>query len=209
MVDGVKSKKNRFIVLNLIVQIFLMVLITLIIYLDAVIFRHGTSEFSFTQFSQEGLLFVSAVIFFTLSKNKPESRGFLVLVGGFFTVLLIREIDVLFDQVRHGLWVYPAIVVTLITLIYARKRPETVSGPLVYYLQTYPFAYITIGLMIVLVFSRLFGSGIIWKVVMANEYSYDYKSLVQEGIELLGYTFIFYGSVLLWTRRTIMFVNNK
>jgi hypothetical protein len=209
MVDGIKSKKISFIILNLIVQIFLVVLITLIIYLDAVIFGHGASEFSFTQFSQEGLLFVSAVIFFALSKNQPESRGFLVLCGGFFTVLLIRELDVLFDQIRHGLWIYPAIVAILVTLIYARKRPETVSGPLVYYLQTYPFAYITIGLMIVVVFSRIFGSGIIWKVVMANEYSFKLKSIVQEGVELLGYAFIFYGSVLLWIRRTILFVKNK
>jgi len=179
-----------------------MISIALIIYADAVIFDHGVSEDSLTELSQEGLLFVSVIIFFALSKNQPESRGFLVLCGGVFTVLLIREIDFLFDQIRHGLWIYPAIVVILVTLIYARKRSETVSGPLVYYLQTYPFAYITIGLMIVLVFSRIFGSGIIWKAVMANEYSYDYKSIVQEGVELLGYAFIFYGSVLLWIRRT-------
>lgn len=179
-----------------------MVLITLIIYLDAVILGHGASEFSFTQFTQEGLLFVSAVIFFALMKNEPESRGFLILCGGFLTVLLIREIDVLFDQIRHGLWVYPAIAVILVTLVYARKSSGTVSGPLVYYLQTYPFAYIIIGLMIVTVFSRIFGSGVIWKVVMANDYSYEFKSIVQEGAELLGYAFLFYGSVLLWIRRT-------
>lgn len=188
--------------MNLIIQLFLMVLITLIIYLDAVILGHGASEFSFTQFTQEGLLFVSAVIFFALMKNEPESRGFLILCGGFLTVLLIREIDVLFDQIRHGLWVYPAIAVILVTLVYARKSSGTVSGPLVYYLQTYPFAYIIIGLMIVTVFSRIFGSGVIWKVVMANDYSYDFKSIVQEGVELLGYAFLFYGSVLLWIRRT-------
>lgn len=181
-----------------------MISIASIIYVDTVIFDHGVSEYSLTEFTQEGLIFVSVIIFFALSKNQPESRGFLVLCGGFFSVMLIRELDGFFDQIKHGFWVYPAIVVTLITLIYARKSPGTVSSPLVYYFQTSPFAYIIIGLMIVILFSRIFGSGIIWRVVMADNYTTDYKNIIQEGVELLGYVFVFYGSVMLWIRRTVL-----
>ena len=183
-----------------------MILIALIIYADTVIFDHGVSEFSLTQFLQEGLVFLSLIVFFALSRNQPESRGFLVLCAGFFSVILIRELDFAFDQINQGFWVYPAIVVTLITLIYARKSPGTVSGPLVYYLQTTPFAYITIGLMIVILFSRIFGSGVIWRVVMADDYAAAYKAIIQEGVELLGYVFVFYGSVLLWIKRNVLLV---
>ena len=181
-----------------------MISIVLIIYIDTVIFDHGVSELSLTEITQEGLIFVSAIIFFALSKNQPESRGFLVLCGGFFTVMLIRELDGFFDEIKHGFWVYPAIVVTLITLIYAHKSPGTVSGPLVHYFQTSPFVYITIGLMIAIFFSRIFGSSIIWRVVMGDNYMTGYKAIIQEGVELLGYAFVFYGSVMLWIRRTAL-----
>lgn len=181
-----------------------MISIVLIIYVDTVIFDNGVSEYSLTEFTQEGLIFVSVIIFFALSKNQPESRGFLVLCGGFFSVMLIRELDGFFDEIKHGFWVYPAIVVTLITLIYAHKSPETVSGPLVHYFQTPPFVYITIGLMITIFFSRIFGSGIIWGVVMGDNYMTGYKAIIQEGVELLGYVFVFYGSVMLWIRRAVL-----
>ena len=101
-----------------------------------------------------------------MSKFQAESRGFLVLCGGVGSVILIRELDAVFDQITHGFWVYPAIVVALIILIYVRKSPGTVSRSVAYYFQTFPFAYIIIGLMTVLFFSRIFGSSIIWKVVM-------------------------------------------
>lgn len=198
------SNKLSFVILSITVQSLLMISIALIIYVDTVIFHHGVSEYSLTEFTQEGLVFVTVIIFFALSKNQAESRGFLVLCGGFFSVLLIRELDAVFDQIKHGFWVYPAIVVTLITLIYARKSPGTVSGPLVYYFQTSPFAYIIIGLMIVILFSRIFGSGIIWRVVMADNYTTVYKGIIQEGVELLGYVIVFYGSVMLWIRRTVL-----
>ena len=97
-------------------------------------------------------------------------------------------------------------MVNLINLIYARKFPGTVSGPLVYYFQTSPFAYITIGLMIVLLFSRIFGSGFVWREIMADNYATVYKAIIQEGVELLGYTFIFYRSILFWIRSTVLLV---
>lgn len=198
------SNKLSFVILSITVQSLFMISIVLIIYVDTVIFDHGVSEYSLTEFTQEGLIFVSVIIFFALSKNQPESRGFLVLCGGFFSVMLIRELDGFFDEIKHGFWVYPAIVVTLITLIYAHKSPGTVSGPLVHYFQTSPFVYITIGLLIVIFFSRIFGSSIIWRVVMGDNYMAGYKAIIQEGVELLGYVFVFYGSVMLWISRTAL-----
>ncbi len=191
------------VILDLVILSFLVISTALIIYVDAVIIGFGHSEHSLTEFSQEGLIFLSAIIFFVLSRTETASRGFLCLCAGFFTVLLIRELDAYFDQIKSGFWVYPAILVTAITLGYIRKFPGTVLRPMAFYLQENPFAFITIGLMIVLLFSRIFGSGIIWEVVMDENYSSQYKAIIQEGVELLGYVFIFYGSVLSWVRRTV------
>lgn len=39
---------------------------------------------------------------------------------------------------------------------------------------------------------------------MADNYTTGYKNIIQEGVELLGYVFVFYGSVMLWIRRTVL-----
>jgi hypothetical protein len=69
---------------------------------------------------------------------------------------------------------------------------------MVAYLGSKSWIYVTIGLLIVLVLSRLFGSGwLIWNAVMGEGYRAEYKAIIQEGLELFGYIFIFYGSWLL------------
>ena len=76
------------------------------------------------------------------------------------------------------------------------------------YLDSKSWIYVTIGLLTVLVLSRLFGSGwLIWNAVMGEGYRAECKAIIQEGLELFGYIFIFYGSWLLperhWHRRSL------
>jgi hypothetical protein len=47
----------------------------------------------------------------------------------------------------------------------------------------------------VLVFSRVFGTGSLWRAIMLDEYQNLYKSVIQEGLELFGYLLIAYGTV--------------
>ena len=60
------------------------------------------------------------------------------------------------------------------------------------------FVYISLGLILILIFSRTFGSGHLWEHVMGDDYTMVYKTVIQEGIELLGYIFVLYGSILVW-----------
>lgn len=45
-----------------------------------------------------------------------------------------------------------------------------------------------------MIFSRIFGSGTLWKDVMNDDYHHIYKTIIQEGLELFGYVFLFIGS---------------
>jgi hypothetical protein len=70
------------------------------------------------------------------------------------------------------------------------------------FVDTKPYFYTMVGLIFVLVFSRVFGSRtLLWGPAMGPEYSGTFRNILQEGLELLGYVFIAYGSgLLLWNK---------
>ena len=61
---------------------------------------------------------------------------------------------------------------------------------------TKSFTCVAVGLLITILFSRLFGTGQLWQAVMGEDYRSLYKSIIQEGLELLGYVLICFG----WAR---------
>jgi hypothetical protein len=73
-----------------------------------------------------------------------------------------------------------------------------VKKPMLDHMDSKNFVHITLGLILILIFSRIFGSGQLWRDIMGDDYSIIYKTVIQEGIELLGYIFVLYGSILVW-----------
>ncbi|MGD9265112.1 MAG: hypothetical protein PVJ71_04965 [Lysobacterales bacterium] len=173
----------------------LMVAVPLVVALDVMAFKHGVQEISATEFAQEGLLLLSAVLLALTARARPDARGFLVLVAGFFSVMLIREADMFFDFISQGFWVYPALAVSVGVIAYASRQRGTVIPPIPGLVASKWFAYLAIGLLLVLVFSRAFGTGQLWSEVMGEDYRRIYKSVIQEGIELLGYVLVFFGAL--------------
>ncbi len=164
--------------------------------LDTGLFSDGVSETSITELSQEALLLSSAVLFWVLSARRPFGRGFYTLVAGFFSCLFIREQDAVFDQISHGFWIYPASLTALITLLIATFQRKTIMPAMAAATHSVPFTHILIGLAILLFFSRVLGTGSVWELVLPSPHDSLVKNMVQEGLELLGYILIFYGTLL-------------
>lgn len=166
--------------------------------IDLRYFRNEVGEFSVTEIVQTVLLLTSVIVFWSAARQRPQSRGFLILVAGFLSCMLIREQDSWLDYVFHGFWFWPAIFVAGASITYACMLcRQTVLGPMSAFIDTKPYFYLVFGLLVVLVFSRLFGSGaLLWKHAMMADYSSTYKSAVQEGLELFGYVFVAFGSIL-------------
>jgi hypothetical protein len=172
--------------------------VPLIVYVDCRILRNEVSELSLTEISQESLLFFSAILFFIEAYRRPASRCFFLLVGGFFTCMLIRELDDLFDMIQPGFWVNPAVITVIAVTTFAAFHRETILPAAADFAKTKSFIYLIVGLSVVMVFSRIFGSGkLLWIAVMGSDYKSMYKNVIQEGLELFGYGFIYYGSQLL------------
>jgi hypothetical protein len=182
--------------------VVLTVAVPLMVAVDVLWLEHGIKEKSVTELAQKGLLLLSALLIGLSARRHTESRGFLVLVAGLFAAMFIREADVYFDMVAQGSWLYPALAVSLLAIVYASRQRGTVIAPLIGNLQTKSFNYIMIGLILVVLFSRLFGTGQLWREVMGEDYRNLYKSMIQEGLELLGYVLICFGSVRLYLRKS-------
>lgn len=174
-----------------------------LVYIDVVVFGHGVGESSVTEITQEILLLMTVLIYWYGAWRHPNSRGFLMLVAGFFSCAFIRELDSIFDAVWHGFWFWPTLMVALTTISYVLLRcRSSVIGPMSNVIGTRPYFYIIIGLVTLLVFSRTFGSGdLLWKDLMGVAYKHSFKSALQEGFELFGYLQIAYGSGVFFFKR--------
>ncbi|WP_146010761.1 hypothetical protein [Halomonas heilongjiangensis] len=167
-------------------------------YVDAIVYAPDRAELSLTQTTQHLLILITAAIIWFHAWKSPAQRGFLVLMAGFFTCMLVRELDGFLDAVFHGFWLYPALVVAFSSIAYAAIFCRgTVLQPMAEFSETKAAIYIFFGLITLLVFSRGFGSGsLIWRDIMGEYYRHEFKRTLQEGLELYGYIFLFYGSFL-------------
>lgn len=185
-------------------EFFFLALFSLIVpgfvFIDAVIIGNGVGESSITELTQETLLLVSAICFGYAAWRNENCRGFFVLVAGFFSCLLVRELDSVFDNYRHGFWFWPALLVALSSITYVMICcRDSVLGSMADFVDSRPYFFIVFGLVIVLFFSRVFGSGeILWKHLMTSDYDNLYKRALQEGLELFGYIHVAYGSLLIF-----------
>ena len=82
-----------------------LVLMVAPVYIDVAWMNDALHETSFTEATQEALLAIVAILFFMAARQRPDQRGALTLVGGFYMCMLIRELDFLFDMIHHGSWV--------------------------------------------------------------------------------------------------------
>ena len=157
-----------------------------------------SGEFSRTEVMQETLLLIAALSFWLLAVKRADIRGFVVLAAGFYSVMLIREMDAFLDPIQHGFWKYPALLVAFgsigYTLLAARDR---VVQPMAAFFSTKAYFLMAIGLVTLLFFSRTIGSGkLVWDSLLGSAFTNDFKNALQEGIELYGYLLIAYASVL-------------
>ncbi|MDC3260584.1 hypothetical protein OAU59_01620 [Winogradskyella sp.] len=190
--------KNIFIyILELLILILLMIVPPLFVWIDFTILKTNLSEYSLTEFTQEFLILASFIILFFKTYKNRENRGFLILPVGLFLVMFIREGDYYWDKIMNGLWTILAVSTFLISVYIAYRQRQTIIPTLSTYWNTRGFGYLIVGLLIVLLFSRIFGTGDLWRAILKENYIGYYKTAIQEGLELLGYLIIFYGVILM------------
>lgn len=159
----------------------------LMVWLDIAVFHTDILEMSFTEITQELMLFACAILFW-YARPGDQRTGLNYLTAGFFGCLLMRELDGLFDPVSHSAWCWPFMMVAIWAVFNALKasaRAQTAAA-LESFFSSPAFATISTGFA-VLLFSRVFGMGSFWHSVLGAGYERLAKTTVEEGIELLSY----------------------
>lgn len=159
----------------------------LCLHIDVNIFRNGISEYSLTEIVQESILAVIIFIHLMRAINSSKMRLCNVLIAGFFTAMLIRELDAVFDLISHGSWVWFALAVSFATLLYVLRHPRQILAELAEYIENPSYGLMISGLLAILVFSRVFGMSILWQSILQEGYVREVKNMVEEGSELFGY----------------------
>lgn len=172
------------------------------IYIDVNWMNDAMHETSLTETLQEVMLASIAAMFFLSSRRRAAQRGALILIGGFYSCMLIRELDFVFDVVEHGSWVWFALATAAASLALALRAPRGTLEGLVAFVTHRSWLMTASGLLIVLVFSRLFGMHQLWQHLMLDGYNRVVKNIAEEGTELLGYSICWLASVrYLWQTR--------
>ncbi|PHM29134.1 hypothetical protein Xbud_00579 [Xenorhabdus budapestensis] len=157
------------------------------LFLDVNYLHNRVSEGSLTETFQELSLFIIASLLFHEAVHNLKLRASLILIAGFFSCLLIRELDACFDKIFHGAWSWFAIPLAVVCIVYACTQRQKPLVGLVYFTRHQSYGMMVCGLLCVLVFSRLFGMGALWQGLMDEHFNRTVKNMVEEGCEMLGY----------------------
>ncbi|ANQ23531.1 hypothetical protein BA893_17970 [Vibrio natriegens] len=176
--------------LSALMMVAISIIVNLSIRLDYVVLDSSLGELSITESLQLVMLAIASWSFFSLSKHTPELKHAAILISGFFAVLMIREMDYWMDMIHHGSWVFPALTVTALACAKAYQGGKGSVNEMARILKN-PHMKLLIGsVVLLLVFSRLYGMGSFWRHVMDESYVRDVKNISEEGIELLCYSLI-------------------
>lgn len=159
----------------------------LMLFVDVFWFHDGVKETSFTEISQELILALIVSLHMFMARRRDSMSHCGVLIAAFFTCMFIREMDFLFDELSHGSWVWFALGVAVLSIVYCLLKPALTVNQLVKVMSYPSFGMMLSGILSILVFSRIFGMGMLWDGLMIDGYNRLVKNMVEEGTELFGY----------------------
>lgn len=169
--------------------------VPLAIVLDSTVLSNGVGDNGVTETLQGAMLGLIILSYGMGMRHHHDMRGYAIAAMTFFAVLLVREQDAVLDAVSHGFWVYPAALIAVLGAIGAFSNRATLRVPFKRHLFSREAAFMLMGLVLLVVFSRIFGTGRVWESMMGDNYVRTVKNAVQEGIELMAYVIMAFGAV--------------
>lgn len=174
---------------------FMVTLPPLLAWLDIHWLGDAVGEWSLVELTQEGFLAASVLAFARLAWRRAEDRGFAVLAAALFACMFLREMDEALDLIAHGFWKYPVTLLIVGSLAWASRDWRGAVAGLVRFLTSRAGTVMTIGLVLLLFYSRLIGMTSLWTGLLGDQYIRVFKNTIEETTELLGYTFILAASL--------------
>jgi len=136
-----------------------------------------------------------AALFFLLAARRNRSYAPCgILLTGVLACVFIREFDYFLDMIARFVWKAGVGGVLILMGFYVVKNVQTVYASVLEFINRPSFGIFVSGMLVLIVFSRLFGYGPFWKAIMDNSSYHTVKTIVEEGVEQMGYFLIFISS---------------
>ncbi|WP_261883817.1 hypothetical protein [Vibrio pelagius] len=150
------------------------------------------------EISQVAILLGTALISYVKAQERHEFSSILKIHALLMLLLVSRELDQIFELfLFHGFWKVPAgaIVATIVCQMLSHRKSVIVAVKR--FTATDSFLVWIIGVFMFLIFSRIAGYKGFWMDFLGDGYNRDIKTLVEEGLEFFGYSFLFSSMILL------------
>lgn len=145
------------------------------------------------------VLGMSAGVMFAAARRRVPGTKIFPIITAFVTLLaMVRECDALLDQaLPTGGWQAPAAVLVVTAFLLAWYNRDTFGRQLKQLSQTSTFTLMWAGLAVV-IYGQLTGHGPFLEPLLGDDYARNYKRLLEECLEMLGYFMLFAGSIELF-----------
>jgi len=143
---------------------------------------------------QFGLLVVATAVFVRGGLSMPDFRNLFFLLAAISAFAAIRELDVFLHRTIPGIGWKIGIPLILYALISAYRNRECLKQQLSHFLATRAFAIVWAGFLVAVPFGQLIGHGAFLQLVMGDDYNRDYKRVIEEILEVMGYALLLIGS---------------
>jgi hypothetical protein len=133
----------------------------------------------------------AALIFLLAGRREPSKEPCAVMIAGLLFCAFVRESDFIMDTLvaKHS-WKIGVALILIGMILYAAKHLRKIYVSVLKFVHLPSFGIFLSGLLVLAAFSRLFGYGPFWKAIMDHPSYRTVKTIVEEGVELMGYFLI-------------------
>jgi hypothetical protein len=154
----------------------------------------GFKEGSPVEWTQFSLIMLMGVLYFRESFVTRRLREIFIIFACFLAFVAIREMDSILDRIPLVSWKY-AYVLILYAGYVGYSNFQTCKGQVTQLINFRGFSLLWAGFIIAVPFAQLVGNGDFLQAIVVTDYSRDYKRVIEEVGELMGYLLMFLGSV--------------
>ena len=149
-----------------------------------------------TELPQEIMLLVASGLLLYAARLPGVGQRLMRASGVFGLICLVREFDNDMAWIAgNDTWLVPAGLLGAYLVYFLYSNFRTVIGDAEALGDTFGFAVWSTGWVLLMVFSRLWGRNDIWRAIMAEDFDRTVSRVNEEGLELMCYAVILYGTI--------------
>lgn len=157
---------------------------------DIVVFKENGP----IEWFQFGVLLAASSVFFVGAWQLSDFRQLLFIVGLVSIFAAIRELDVFLADALPGIGWKIGFIAMLYAAGSAYTKRECLRRQLPQFVATSAFAILWAGFLVAVPLGQLIGHGAFLELVMGDDYNRDYKRVIEETLETMGYLLVLVGS---------------